>query len=58
MTMVFRDESVAYYSTPGLITDPGEYAYCLDGLPRDLPELSQVVRGLVVPLPLGCARWL
>jgi len=40
MTMVFRDESVAYYSTPGLITDSGEYACRLDGLPRGLPELS------------------
>jgi hypothetical protein len=48
MTMVSMDESVAYYLTHGLITDPGEYASLLDNLPSDLPQLSHAVRGLVI----------
>jgi hypothetical protein len=39
---------VACYATHGLITNPGAYASLLDSLPRDLPGLCHVVRGLVV----------
>ncbi len=34
-----------YYARPGLMTDPGEHASLLDGLPTEIPALCQVVRG-------------
>lgn len=37
-----------YYARPGLMTDPHELAPLLNGLPRDIPSLVQVVQGLLV----------
>ncbi|MBI5666402.1 MAG: transglutaminase domain-containing protein [Chloroflexi bacterium] len=37
-----------YYAQPGVMTYPGEFAPCLDGLPTDIPELVKVVQGLMV----------
>jgi hypothetical protein len=42
------DESVAYYTAHGPITDPGSHASSLDRLPVDLRELSRAVRGLII----------
>jgi hypothetical protein len=37
-----------YYRRQSRITDPGPHAALLDGLPRDVPSLCRVVRGLVL----------
>lgn len=37
-----------YYAQPGIMTSPGEFAPCLDGLPTGIPELVKVVQGLMV----------
>lgn len=37
-----------YYTQPGLMTTPGDFAPCLDGLPTDIPTLVKVVQGLQV----------
>ena len=37
-----------FYSTPGLMTDPGELRSLFDDLPSDLPALCQTVQGLLV----------
>ncbi len=39
---------IDYYAAPGLLTRPGKYASLFDGLPASVPELCQVVQGLVV----------
>jgi hypothetical protein len=39
---------LAYYATPGSLTDPGQYRPLLDALPRDLAALCQAVGGLVL----------
>jgi hypothetical protein len=41
-------EPMTYYGTPGPMTDPGDLAALLDGLPADVPELVSVVQGLLV----------
>jgi hypothetical protein len=41
-------DALEYYRQPGVITDPGPYAGCLDGLPADIGELVKVVQGLTV----------
>ncbi|OZJ01542.1 hypothetical protein BZG36_05619 [Bifiguratus adelaidae] len=41
-------EYLGYYASPSRVTDPGRMAGLLDGLPNDLAELRQVVRGLVI----------
>jgi hypothetical protein len=41
-------EALAYYAQPGVMTDPGEQADLLAGLPDDLPGLVQVVQGNLV----------
>jgi len=38
----------SFYTTPGPMTDPGEYAPLLDGLPTALPELVRALQGLAV----------
>ena len=37
-----------YYARPGIMTDPGDYAYLLDDLPAGIAELCQVAQGLLV----------
>lgn len=37
-----------YYACSGLMTDPGEYAPCLDGLPTDIQGLVKVVQGVMI----------
>jgi len=44
--MTPRTESVHYYATQSLITDPGQYSFLFDDLPDDIPTLCEVVRGL------------
>jgi len=39
---------LAYYASPGLMTDPKEYAYLFNGLPTEIPELVKVVQGLML----------
>ena len=36
------------WTEPGVMTDPGEYAYLLDDLPADVPGLFRVVQGLMI----------
>jgi hypothetical protein len=38
----------SFYTTPGPMTDPGEYASLLDGLPNALPELVRALQELAV----------
>ena len=38
-------DPLAFYSKPGKMTDPGKYAYLLEGLPDDLASLCSVVQG-------------
>lgn len=37
-----------YYAVPAPMTDPGEFAWSLDGLPREVPALVKAVQGLIV----------
>ncbi len=37
-----------YYTTQGIMTDPGEYAYLYKDLPSDVPELCKVVQGVMI----------
>jgi hypothetical protein len=37
-----------FYAAPGPMTDPGEYAPLLEGLPTDLPALVRTLQGLAV----------
>jgi hypothetical protein len=46
--MADRDAQLEYYAQPGLVTDPGQYAAQLDGLPSELPALCEVVQGLLL----------
>jgi hypothetical protein len=39
---------IEYYAASGLITDPREWGPVLDGLPRELPALVNIVQGLMV----------
>lgn len=41
-------DSLAYYSAPGPMTDPGDWAGLLDGLPGAVSEIVSVVQGLLV----------
>jgi hypothetical protein len=36
------------FATPGIMTDPGEYGYLFDGLPREPDALCGVVQGLLL----------
>lgn len=51
--MTTYTESVRYYATQSLITDPGQYAFLFDDLPNDIPTLCEVVRGLHMHLEEG-----
>lgn len=46
--MTAKEESLAYYSRPGVMTDPGELSGLLTDLPTDLGELCQVVQGSLI----------
>ena len=37
-----------YYAAPGPITEPGQYATVLDGLPSDIGELCRIVQGITI----------
>jgi hypothetical protein len=39
---------LAYYASPGPMTDAREYAYLFDGLPTEIPALVEVVQGLLI----------
>jgi hypothetical protein len=41
-------EMLSYYSQPGPMTDPGEYARWLKALPCDLPALCQATQSLLI----------
>ena len=44
-----NDEKVLhYYTQQSVITDPGDYAYLFEDLPRDLPSLMRVVQGVLI----------
>jgi hypothetical protein len=38
----------AYYTSQSFITDPGEYAYLYENLPRDIDGLCKAVQGLII----------
>jgi hypothetical protein len=42
------DDSLSFYSIPGAITDPKEFAPMLEGLPRQIPALVETLQGLAV----------
>ena len=39
-----------FYARQGPITDPGEYAGYLEGLPTEIPALCQVLQGILLHL--------
>jgi len=41
-------ESIRYYATQGLITEPGEHGALFDGLPDDVPSLCRIAQGLLL----------
>jgi excinuclease ABC subunit A len=41
-------EALAYYSRPSLMTDPGDLAHLLDGLPSSIVDLCAVVQSLLL----------
>ena len=41
-------DALSFYRTAGLMTEPGPYAGCLDGLPTGIGELCKVVQGLTI----------
>jgi hypothetical protein len=38
-------DPLAYYAQPGVMTDPGPYAYLFDSLPSDIAALCAVANG-------------
>lgn len=42
------DDMLKYYTTQGIITDPGKYTYLYENLPSDVPGLCAVVRGVML----------
>lgn len=38
----------SYYTHHGLMTDPGDYSTCFDGLPTDIQGLVKVVQGVMI----------
>jgi excinuclease ABC subunit A len=46
--MTTNTEALAYYSRPGVMSDPGGHLHLLDGLPASIPELCAVVQGLLL----------
>lgn len=41
-------EVLAFYSSPGVMTDPDKYGYLFDGLPTDIDELCQIVQNCLL----------
>jgi hypothetical protein len=41
-------EMLSYYSQPGPMTDPGEFAQWLEALPRELPALCGAIQNLMI----------
>jgi len=41
-------EVLNFYSCPGKITSPGEYGTLFDALPHSVPQLCEVVQGLII----------
>lgn len=41
-------DPLAYYARHGPITDPGEHAELLEGLPTEIPALCQIVQGILL----------
>jgi len=41
-------DPLAFYSKPGMMTDPGKHAYLLAGLPDDIVSLCQVVQNNLI----------
>ena len=41
-------DPLEYYASPGLMTDPGDYAELFDCLPSDIGELCRVVQGILI----------
>ena len=37
-----------YYATPGVMTDPGEMASLFEGLPREIPEICQLIQNNLI----------
>jgi hypothetical protein len=54
--------SEAFYATQSAFTEPGEMAWLLDGLPRDIDALQRIANGLVIhfriqdPAAVGLSR--
>jgi hypothetical protein len=43
-----EEDILAFYSKPGVMTDPGSYEHMMDGLPGDLESLCRVVQGNLI----------
>ena len=41
-------DPLAYYASPGVLTDAGQYASLFRDLPRDIPSLVRVVQGVLL----------
>jgi len=39
--------ALEYYAQPGIMTEPGEHASMLDGLPEDLSRLCHILQGVL-----------
>jgi len=48
MNIAMDNSPLRDYAMPGVMTDPGGQAPLLDGLPRDVASLVQVIQGLAV----------
>jgi hypothetical protein len=49
-----KTDFLTFYSSHGVMTDPGPFASLLDVLPHDIPSLCAIVQGLLVhPLTTG-----
>jgi hypothetical protein len=46
-------EALSRYAAQSPVTDPGDHAPLLDGLPADLPALRELARGLVIHYRAG-----
>ena len=43
-----NNNALAYYALPGPMTGPGDYAGWLEGLPKEIDALCEVVQGLLL----------
>jgi hypothetical protein len=41
-------DSLQYYASPGVMTDPGDWKHLLEEIPDDIGELCRVVQGLLI----------